>query len=78
MLQGIKIDKSQNIKVGDLQTPVLSINGKALNLNFDIVDKFTEMTNGSVATIFVRKDDDFIRISTSLKKKMEIEQLVQN
>ncbi|MFW3343603.1 Cache 3/Cache 2 fusion domain-containing protein [Aliarcobacter butzleri] len=69
MLQGIKIDKSQNIKVGDLQTPVLSINGKALNLNFDIVDKFTEMTNGSVATIFVRKDDDFIRISTSLKKE---------
>ncbi|MFW2581957.1 Cache 3/Cache 2 fusion domain-containing protein [Aliarcobacter butzleri] len=69
MLQGIKIDKSQNIKIGDLQTPVLSINGKALNLNFDIVDKFTEMTNGSVATIFVRKDDDFIRISTSLKKE---------
>ncbi|MDK2091909.1 Cache 3/Cache 2 fusion domain-containing protein [Aliarcobacter butzleri] len=69
MLQGIKINKSQNIKVGDLQTPVLSINGKALNLNFDIVDKFTEMTNGSVATIFVRKDDDFIRISTSLKKE---------
>ncbi|MCG3660946.1 Cache 3/Cache 2 fusion domain-containing protein [Aliarcobacter butzleri] len=69
MLQGIKIDKSQNIKVGDLQTPILSINGKALNLNFDIVDKFTEMTNGSVATIFVRKDDDFIRISTSLKKE---------
>uniref|UniRef100_UPI0036F4A16A methyl-accepting chemotaxis protein n=1 Tax=Aliarcobacter butzleri TaxID=28197 RepID=UPI0036F4A16A len=69
MLQGIKIDKSQNIKVGDLQTPVLSINGKALNLNFDIVDKFTEMTNGSVATIFVRKGDDFIRISTSLKKE---------
>ncbi|WP_151946912.1 methyl-accepting chemotaxis protein [Aliarcobacter butzleri] len=69
MLQGIKIDKSQNIKIGDLQTPVLSINGKALNLNFDIVDKFTEMTNGSVATIFVRKGDDFIRISTSLKKE---------
>ncbi|PUE66780.1 methyl-accepting chemotaxis protein [Arcobacter lacus] len=69
MLDGIKIDKSQNIKVGDLQTPVLSINGKVLNLNFELVDKFTQMTKGSVATIFVRKGDDFIRVSTSLKKE---------
>ncbi|WP_390824741.1 methyl-accepting chemotaxis protein [Arcobacter lacus] len=69
MLDGIKIDKSQNIKVGDLQTPILSINGKVLNLNFELVDKFTQMTKGSVATIFVRKGDDFIRVSTSLKKE---------
>ncbi|RBQ31113.1 chemotaxis protein [Arcobacter sp. FW59] len=69
MLSDIKIDKTQNIKIGDLQTPILSIDGKTLNLNFDIVDKFTQMTKGSVATIFVRKDDDFIRISTSLKKE---------
>ncbi|WP_418180351.1 methyl-accepting chemotaxis protein [Aliarcobacter lanthieri] len=69
MLENINIDKSQNIKVGDLETPILSINGEIINLNYDIVDKFTEMTKGSVATIFVRKNNDFIRISTSLKKE---------
>lgn len=28
------------------------------------------MTGGSVATIFVRDGDNFVRVSTSLKKKM--------
>ena len=50
-------------------TPALYINGDLVNLNFDLVDKFTQITNGSVATIFVRKDNDFIRVSTSLKKE---------
>ncbi len=34
-----------------------------------IPDRFTAMTGGSVATIFERKGDDFIRIATSLKKE---------
>jgi len=69
MLKDIRIDKSQNIKVGEFQTPVLYQDNKILNLNFDIVDRFTEITSGSVATIFVKKDNDFIRVSTSLKKE---------
>lgn len=39
-----------------------------LNGNFDLVDRFTAKT-GAVATIFVRKGDDFVRITTSLKKE---------
>jgi len=69
MVHDIRIDKSQNIQVGEFQTPVLLKDKKILNLNFDIVDKFTQMTKGSVATIFVKKDNDFIRVSTSLKKE---------
>jgi methyl-accepting chemotaxis protein-2 (aspartate sensor receptor) len=68
MIGSLKIDKQQIIKVGELSTPAIS-NKEVLNLNFALVDKFTEMTKGSVATIFVRDGDDFIRISTSLKKE---------
>ncbi|PRM97140.1 methyl-accepting chemotaxis protein [Aliarcobacter cryaerophilus] len=69
MLNDIKIDNSKNIEIENLKTPALYINGNLVNLNFDLVDKFTQITNGSIATIFVRKDNDFIRVSTSLKKE---------
>ncbi|OYU83059.1 MAG: hypothetical protein CFE45_26660, partial [Burkholderiales bacterium PBB5] len=45
----------------------LSSWGEKLNGNFTAVDKFTE-TTGGVATIFARKGDDFMRVTTSLKK----------
>ncbi len=37
--------------------------------NNDVCDRFTAMTGGSVATIFEKKGDDFLRIATSLKKE---------
>ena len=45
---------------------VLLVDGVALNDQFALVDKFSEDTGG-VATVFVRKGDDFERISTSLR-----------
>jgi methyl-accepting chemotaxis protein len=42
--------------------------GDVLNGKFDLVDRFTEKT-GAVSTIFIRKGDDFTRISTSVKKE---------
>ena len=42
--------------------------GEGLNNNFSLVDKFYTST-GAAATIFARKGDDFVRISTSLKKQ---------
>ncbi|AXX94227.1 methyl-accepting chemotaxis protein [Arcobacter ellisii] len=69
MVDGIKINKNQSVKVGEFETPALLIDNEVVNLNFKIVDEFTKMTKGSVATIFVRKGDDFIRVSTSLKKE---------
>jgi len=35
----------------------------------EVCDRFTSMTGGSVATIFEKKGDDFLRIATSLKKE---------
>ncbi len=54
---------------GTPDAPVLSAGGKALNGVFTDVDKFTKDSGGSVATIFARKGDDLLRISTSLKKE---------
>jgi len=42
--------------------------GTVINNDFSAVDKFTKDT-GSVATVFARKGDDFLRITTSLKKQ---------
>lgn len=63
-----KLDESSKIVIGDKPTPKLTINDATLNLNFVSVDHFNAMTGG-VATIFAKSGDDFIRISTSLKKE---------
>lgn len=41
----------------------------AIKPDNSIPDRFTAMTGGSVATIFKREGDDFLRIATSLKKE---------
>lgn len=63
-----RIDTSKTVAIGDLQVPTLSTGSAMLNLNTEIVDRFTAVTK-DVATIFVRSGDDFIRASTSLKKE---------
>ncbi|UCV02650.1 methyl-accepting chemotaxis protein [Dechloromonas denitrificans] len=50
-------------------TPVLKLNGAALNGNTREVDSFTQLSNGNVATVFARKGDDFVRIASSVKKE---------
>lgn len=65
----ISFDDSITVRINELDTPVLKFNNRVLNLNNTFTDRFTEMTGGSVATIFVKKDQDFIRIATSLKKE---------
>jgi methyl-accepting chemotaxis protein len=52
----------------DEQAGMLKSWGMLLNNDFSEVDTFNR-TNGGVATIFMRKGDDFERISTSLKKE---------
>lgn len=48
---------------------VLSFQGAAVNGDFDVVDRFSKDSGGAVATIFARTGDDFIRVTTSLKKQ---------
>ncbi|WP_382152787.1 methyl-accepting chemotaxis protein [Hydrogenophaga sp. ANAO-22] len=52
----------------DVQAGMLKGWGMLLNNDFSEVDTFGR-TNGGAATIFMRKGDDFERISTSLKKE---------
>ncbi len=68
-LNGFSLNKQDSIKVGDLDTPVLALNGVTQNLNQDKVNEFSRLYPGSVATIFARKGDDFARVTTSLKKE---------
>ncbi|RYF06399.1 MAG: methyl-accepting chemotaxis protein, partial [Comamonadaceae bacterium] len=42
--------------------------GNALNGDYAIVDKFNQDTGG-IATVFARKGDDFVRITTSVKNE---------
>jgi methyl-accepting chemotaxis protein len=67
---GITLEPGKTVKVGEEDTPMLKAEGGVLNNTFGQVDEFTRETGGkSVATIFVRRDQAFVRISTSLKKE---------
>jgi hypothetical protein len=67
---GITVDPDKTVKVGAESTPVLRAGAAVVNNNFTQVDAFTlETGDKSVATIFVRQGDEFIRVSTSLKKE---------
>jgi len=48
---------------------VLSFQGASVNGDFEVVDRFSKDSMGAVATIFARTGDDFIRVTTSLKKQ---------
>ncbi|HEX8964631.1 MAG TPA: Cache 3/Cache 2 fusion domain-containing protein [Rhodocyclaceae bacterium] len=58
---GFKVDAS-----GDV--PVLSTGKTVLNQRYDEVDRFTAMTH-VVATLFARKGDELIRVTTSLRNE---------
>jgi methyl-accepting chemotaxis protein len=68
MLSGnLELDKSQTVSIGEYESSVLQLNDKPLNLDFSYPDQFTSLTGGT-ATIFARHGDDFLRVSTSLRK----------
>ena len=61
------IDYTKSIEINSIKTPVLTSNGRILNQNNDLIDEFTKVT-GAIATVFVKQDNDFFRIATSLQK----------
>ncbi|MEI7614225.1 MAG: EAL domain-containing protein [Betaproteobacteria bacterium] len=63
------LDESLSMSVGKTRAPVLKLNGKPLGLDQHSVNQFSRDTGGSVATIFVRVKDDFLRITTSLARE---------
>lgn len=65
---GLTIQNDKTYTVGGTQTPGLFLGDHPLNNDFTEVDEFRRLTAGA-ATIFVRRGDDFVRISTSVTKQ---------
>ena len=62
------VDANEKIKVNGIETPLIAAGGYTLNNNFSKVEAFKELT-GAISTVFALSGDDFIRVSTSLKKE---------
>ncbi|HEY3596894.1 MAG TPA: Cache 3/Cache 2 fusion domain-containing protein [Paraburkholderia sp.] len=62
------LDESQKIDIGGVATPTFMAGDKVLNLDFSIPDQFLARS-GAIATVFARSGDDFVRVTTSLKKQ---------
>ena len=65
---GFTIDDNTRIDVNGVATPTFKAGERVLNLDFTVPDQFLERS-GAVATVFVRNGDDFVRVTTSLKKQ---------
>ncbi len=64
----VRVDATRSIAVADKSGPVATAGGEVLNLDFRTVDTFSRLTGGN-ATVFVRTGDDFLRVTTSVKKE---------
>jgi methyl-accepting chemotaxis protein len=62
------LDRGQRVTVQDRQVALLRNGQRTLNLDFALPDGFSQST-GLVATVFARDGDDFIRITTSVRKQ---------
>lgn len=62
------LDRSQEQAVNGQTVPIMLSDGAELAGRYDEVDKFAQLTGGN-ATIFVRRDDDYVRVVTSVKKE---------
>ena len=62
------LDAGETVDIGGKAVPSLKVDGRVLNLDFSAPDRFSSETGGN-ATIFAASGDDFVRISTSVKKE---------
>jgi methyl-accepting chemotaxis protein-2 (aspartate sensor receptor) len=68
-LQGeFTLDTANTVDVAGKQVPTLKLDDKPLNLDFSAPDQFTRNTGGN-ATIFAASGEDFVRVSTSVRKE---------
>jgi methyl-accepting chemotaxis protein len=62
------LDKENTVDVAGKTVPSLKNAEHVVNLDFTAPDRFTAQTGGN-ATVFVASGDDFVRVSTSVKKE---------
>ncbi|MGI4861731.1 MAG: methyl-accepting chemotaxis protein [Janthinobacterium lividum] len=60
------LDASQPVDVAGTATPTLRAGAASLDLDFTIPDTFLARS-GAISTVFVRRGDDLVRVTTSLK-----------
>ncbi|UVW29211.1 methyl-accepting chemotaxis protein [Massilia sp. H6] len=63
----ITVDHAHSVAVNGTATPLLRSGSAVLNLDFSLPDAF-KRTTGATSTFFVRVAQDFIRVSTSVKR----------
>jgi hypothetical protein len=52
-------------KAGELTVPVIYFGTRKINNNYDVVDEIKKST-GATATVFVKHEDNYIRVSTNV------------
>ncbi|MGI4860180.1 MAG: methyl-accepting chemotaxis protein [Janthinobacterium lividum] len=62
------LDPSQPVDIAGIATPTLRAGAAPLNLDFAIPDAFLARS-GAISTVFARRGDDLVRVTTSLKKQ---------
>ena len=64
----ISIDCASSVDINGQSTPVLMSGTTVMNLDFSLPDAFHRDT-GATSTFFVRVADDFVRVTTSVKRQ---------
>lgn len=64
----LQLDNEKMVDVAGKQVPTLKSGETVLNLDFTIPDRFLNLSN-VVGTVFVKHGEEFIRITTSVKKE---------
>ena len=60
----------ETVDMAGKAVPVLTWQGRSLNTDTNLVDEFSQLTK-STTTVFVKRGEDFVRISTSLKNEQD-------
>jgi methyl-accepting chemotaxis protein-2 (aspartate sensor receptor) len=63
----ITVEPGKSMRIGSVDAPVLRTGERVIDLDFDLVDRVSG--KGVVATVFARSGDDFVRVTTSLRKQ---------
>ncbi len=63
-----ELDPAAPVDIGGKAVPALKLDGKVLNLDFTAPDNFSTQTGGN-ATIFAADGDDFVRVTSSVRKE---------
>ncbi len=63
-----QVDRTAEVQVGAYRVPTMLAGQEIVNNNYQQVDAFARATGGN-ATVFVRQDNDFVRVSTSVVKE---------